>query len=220
MFPGNLNPVAFRLNSLLSLVHVIIFHDCYVIDHQVAPWRQNSPHWLEKCVLWQEHLGGLVKVLPWCWPRQEPLCILQVSLTFQEIVLWFDKSSVKGSSLKDAERCVLLEHFDRAICGIVPWIPYPIIIIYLSKHNVISPALFQTWPAFLKRHYCNKSSLLSSKTLKMQAFLFLFLMCAHQMGIMVPGVPSGDRGNWGLESRCVGQHITHSTVHLKFVKKA
>ena len=111
MFPGNLNPVEFRLNSLLSLVHVIIFHDCYVIDHQVAPWRQNSPRWLEKCVLWQEHLGGLVKVLPWCWPRQEPLCILQVSLTFQEIVLWFDKSSVKGSSLKDAERCVLLEHF-------------------------------------------------------------------------------------------------------------
>ena len=54
----------------------------------------------------------------------------------------------------------------------------------------------------------------------MQAFLFLFLMCAHQMGIMVPGVRSGDRGNWGLESRCVGQHITHSTVHLKFVKKA
>ena len=29
--------------------------------------------------------------------------MLQVSLTFQEIVLWFDKSSVKGSSLKDAE---------------------------------------------------------------------------------------------------------------------
>ena len=37
MFPGNFNPVAFRLNSLLSLVHVIIFHDCYVIDHQVTP---------------------------------------------------------------------------------------------------------------------------------------------------------------------------------------
>ena len=37
MFPGNLNPVAVRLNSLLSLVHVIIFHDCYEIDHQVAP---------------------------------------------------------------------------------------------------------------------------------------------------------------------------------------
>ena len=37
MFPGNLNPVAFRVNSLLCLVHVIIFHDCYAIDHQVAP---------------------------------------------------------------------------------------------------------------------------------------------------------------------------------------
>ena len=124
MFPGNLNPVALRVNSLLwlqlRLVHVIIFHDCYAIDHQVAPWHQNSPHCLEKCALWQEHLGGLVKVLPWYWPRQEPLCILQVSLTFQEIVLWFDKSSVKGSSLKDDERCVLLKHFGRAIAAMFP----------------------------------------------------------------------------------------------------
>ena len=157
MLLGNLNPVAFRINSLLCLVHVIIFHDCYAIDHQVAPWHQNSPHCLEKCALWQEHLGVLVKVLPWYWPRQEPLCILQVSLTLQEIVLWFDKSSVKGSSLKvkDDERCVLPKDFGRAICSIVPWIPYPIIIIYLSKHNVISPTLFQTWPAFPKRHYFN-----------------------------------------------------------------
>ena len=37
MFPGNLNPVAFRVNSLLCLVHVIIFHDRYAIDHQVTP---------------------------------------------------------------------------------------------------------------------------------------------------------------------------------------
>ena len=126
MLLGNLNPVAFRLNSLLCLVHVIIVHDCYTIDHQVAPWHQNSPHCLEKCALWQEHLGVLVKVLPWYWPRQEPLCILQVSLTFQEIVLWFDKSSVKGSSLKvkDAERCVLLEHFGHLQhCSLNP-LPY------------------------------------------------------------------------------------------------
>ena len=37
MLLGNLNPVAFRINSLLCLVHVIIFHDCYAIDRQVAP---------------------------------------------------------------------------------------------------------------------------------------------------------------------------------------
>ena len=50
--------------------------------------------------------------------------MLQVSLTFQEIVLWFDKSSVKGSSLKDAERCVLLEHFGHLQhCSLNP-LPY------------------------------------------------------------------------------------------------
>ena len=35
----------------------------------------------------------------------------------------------------------------------------------------------------------------------MQAFLFFFVcVCASQKrGITIPGIPSGDRGNWGYE---------------------
>ena len=40
----------------------------------------------------------------------------------------------------------------------------------------------------------------SCETLKRQAFLFssfsFFFSCVRQKGLMVPGVPSGDRGNW------------------------
>ena len=67
---------------------ILIFH-CYAIDHQVAPWQQSFPRCPEKCALWQEHLGGLVKVLPWYWPRQEPLCIFQVS--FSQLKIFFLK---------------------------------------------------------------------------------------------------------------------------------
>ena len=39
----------------------------------------------------------------------------------------------------------------------------------------------------------------SSETLKMQVFLFsfFFFVSACKMGVIVPGIPSGDRGNGG-----------------------
>ena len=48
-----------------------------------------------------------------------------------------------------------------------------------------------------KNHDVISLACFSSETQEMQAILFYFFFVrVRQKGVMIPGVPSGDRGNW------------------------